>query len=61
MLTLLVVVCTVLAYLLGSIPTAIWYGEAYFGIDVRKHGAVMLALLILLGVRQKSRNCRVVD
>ncbi|MDI9875924.1 MULTISPECIES: glycerol-3-phosphate 1-O-acyltransferase PlsY [Bacteroidota] len=39
MLTLLVVVCTVLAYLLGSIPTAIWYGEAYFGIDVRKHGS----------------------
>jgi acyl phosphate:glycerol-3-phosphate acyltransferase len=27
------------AYFLGSIPTAIWYGEAYFGIDVRKHGS----------------------
>ena len=27
------------AYLLGSIPTAVWYGEAYFGIDVRKFGS----------------------
>ncbi|AXE19874.1 acyl-phosphate glycerol 3-phosphate acyltransferase [Runella rosea] len=27
------------AYLLGSIPSAIWYGEAYFGIDVRKFGS----------------------
>ncbi|MCU0341127.1 MAG: glycerol-3-phosphate 1-O-acyltransferase PlsY, partial [Spirosomaceae bacterium] len=29
----------VTAYLLGSIPSAVWYGEAYFGIDVRKHGS----------------------
>lgn len=28
-----------LAYLLGSIPSAIWYGEAYFGIDIRKYGS----------------------
>jgi acyl phosphate:glycerol-3-phosphate acyltransferase len=27
------------AYLLGSIPTAVWYGEAYFGVDVRKQGS----------------------
>ena len=27
------------AYLLGSSPSAIWYGEAYFGIDVRKYGS----------------------
>ena len=27
------------SYLLGSIPSAIWYGEAYFGIDVRKFGS----------------------
>ena len=27
------------AYLLGSIPSAIWYGEAYFGIDIRKYGS----------------------
>ncbi len=29
----------VMAYFLGSIPSAIWYGEAYHGIDVRKHGS----------------------
>ncbi len=39
MLTTLIFACAVVAYLLGSIPTAIWYGEAYFGIDVRKHGS----------------------
>ncbi|MEZ4900537.1 MAG: glycerol-3-phosphate acyltransferase [Spirosomataceae bacterium] len=27
------------AYLLGSIPAAIWYGLAYFGVDVRQHGS----------------------
>ncbi len=27
------------AYLLGSIPTAVWYGEAYFGMDIRKFGS----------------------
>lgn len=28
-----------LAYLLGSIPTAVWIGKAYYDIDVRKHGS----------------------
>lgn len=35
----LIISCTIAAYLLGSIPTAIWYGEAYFGFDIRKHGS----------------------
>ncbi|MFC0184647.1 acyl-phosphate glycerol-3-phosphate acyltransferase [Pseudarcicella hirudinis] len=39
MLTIVIVCCTVIAYLLGSIPTALWYGEAYFGLDIRKHGS----------------------
>ena len=39
MLTLIIIVCCFAAYLLGSIPTAIWYGEAYFGMDIRKHGS----------------------
>ena len=30
---------TVLAYLLGSIPTAVWYGRAFFGIDIRQYGS----------------------
>lgn len=28
-----------IAYLLGSIPTAVWVGKAYYGIDVREHGS----------------------
>lgn len=27
------------AYLLGSIPTAVWYGKAFFAIDVREYGS----------------------
>lgn len=27
------------AYLLGSIPTAVWLGKAVYGIDVREHGS----------------------
>lgn len=27
------------AYLLGSIPTAVWLGRAVYGIDVREHGS----------------------
>src|SRR5512145_3165363 len=29
----------VLAYVLGSIPTAVWVGKAFFKIDVREHGS----------------------
>ncbi|WP_229239374.1 glycerol-3-phosphate 1-O-acyltransferase PlsY [Emticicia agri] len=29
----------VIAYLLGSIPTAVWYGRIFHGIDVRQHGS----------------------
>lgn len=28
-----------LAYLLGSIPTAVWIGKSIYGIDVREHGS----------------------
>ena len=28
-----------LSYLLGSIPTAVWFGKAYFGIDIRTQGS----------------------
>ncbi len=30
---------TTLAYLIGSIPSAIWLGQLYFGIDIRDHGS----------------------
>lgn len=28
-----------IAYLLGSIPTAVWIGRAKYGIDIREHGS----------------------
>jgi len=28
-----------LAYLLGSIPTAVWFGKAFYNTDVREHGS----------------------
>jgi glycerol-3-phosphate acyltransferase PlsY len=33
------VVFAIIAYLLGSIPTAVWVGKAWYGIDVREHGS----------------------
>ncbi|MDN5216530.1 glycerol-3-phosphate 1-O-acyltransferase PlsY [Fulvivirgaceae bacterium BMA12] len=35
----LVAVSVVLAYLIGSIPTAVWVGTSRYGIDVREHGS----------------------
>lgn len=35
----LLITSIVAAYLLGSIPSSVWYGIGYFGIDVRKHGS----------------------
>ena len=32
-------ICLVISYLLGSIPTAVWVGKAYYKIDVREHGS----------------------
>jgi glycerol-3-phosphate acyltransferase PlsY len=36
---LLVAASIILAYLLGSIPTSVWVGKAFHGIDVREHGS----------------------
>ncbi len=33
------IVGMVAAYLLGSIPTSVWWGKAFFGVDVREHGS----------------------
>ena len=35
----LVVLIIVLAYLIGSIPTALWIGRATHGVDIREHGS----------------------
>ncbi len=29
----------IFAYLLGSIPSAVWIGKKYYGIDIREHGS----------------------
>ena len=29
----------ILAYILGSIPSAVWIGKKYYGIDIREHGS----------------------
>jgi acyl phosphate:glycerol-3-phosphate acyltransferase len=35
----LITIGAILAYLIGSLPTAVWLGQGYFGIDVRQHGS----------------------
>jgi acyl phosphate:glycerol-3-phosphate acyltransferase len=30
---------TLISYLLGSMPSAVWVGKAYFGVDVREYGS----------------------
>lgn len=35
----LFIICLALAYLIGSIPTAVWYGKVFHGIDVREYGS----------------------
>ena len=41
--TPLTIYCTltmlILAYLLGSIPSAVWIGKKYYGVDIREHGS----------------------
>lgn len=33
------ILVVLLAYLLGSIPTSVWIGKTFYGIDVREHGS----------------------
>lgn len=36
---LLLLVILILAYILGSIPSAVWAGKIFHGIDIREHGS----------------------
>ncbi len=36
---LLILLAAITAYLIGSIPTAVWIGKRYYGIDVRDYGS----------------------
>lgn len=35
----LISVTILVAYLLGSIPTAVWYSQGFFGLDIRQYGS----------------------
>lgn len=39
MITIYSISALILAYLLGSIPTAVWIGRSFYGIDVREYGS----------------------
>ena len=34
-----IVTVLIIAYVLGSIPSAVWIGKRYYGIDIREHGS----------------------
>jgi glycerol-3-phosphate acyltransferase PlsY len=36
---LLIGIFALVAYLIGAVPTALWVGKAYYGIDIREHGS----------------------
>jgi glycerol-3-phosphate acyltransferase PlsY len=35
----IVITAAILGYLLGSVPTGVWFGRVFKGIDIRKHGS----------------------
>ncbi|MBP6871084.1 MAG: glycerol-3-phosphate 1-O-acyltransferase PlsY [Bacteroidales bacterium] len=37
--TLQIILIVILAYLIGSVPTAVWVGKLFFRLDVREHGS----------------------
>lgn len=39
MLIWLLFVGIIISYLIGSVPSAVWYGKAFYGIDVRDYGS----------------------
>ncbi len=39
MITIPTIISLLLAYLLGSIPSAVWIGKMFYGIDVREYGS----------------------
>jgi glycerol-3-phosphate acyltransferase PlsY len=39
MISIYSILALILAYLLGSIPTAVWIGQVFYGVDVREYGS----------------------
>lgn len=36
---LLISIGVIVSYLIGSMPTALWVGKAFYGLDIREHGS----------------------
>jgi acyl phosphate:glycerol-3-phosphate acyltransferase len=36
---ILIISGVIISYLIGSMPTALWVGKAFYGIDIREHGS----------------------
>ncbi|MEY3585988.1 MAG: hypothetical protein RLZZ243_1052, partial [Bacteroidota bacterium] len=36
---MLLIIIILLGYFIGSIPTAVWVGKAFHGMDIREHGS----------------------
>ena len=43
----------IFAYLLGSIPSAVWIGKKYYGVDIREHGSKNAGTTNMLRVLDK--------
>lgn len=39
MISIAIIIGAIAAYIIGSIPTAVWFGKAVFNTDVREHGS----------------------
>ncbi len=37
--TIAIIATLILGYLFGSIPSAVWIGKRYYGVDIREHGS----------------------
>ncbi len=37
--TLIIILFTIVSYLLGSMPSALWVGKGFFGVDIRNYGS----------------------
>ena len=35
----IIIIGVLLSYLIGSMPTALWVGKAFYGVDIREHGS----------------------
>src|SRR5690606_39978575 len=39
MITISSILALIIAYLFGSIPTAVWLGQSFYGVDIREFGS----------------------